>query len=95
MWSKNSGRDWQIVVFGDRPKTALDHRIDARGFAPLEQVRRELADSDLLLLPLPVGSDSLQMTTSVPTKLSTYLEVGRLVFALLPANSTTASVWPR
>jgi hypothetical protein len=91
-WSSRTGRDWRLLVFGRKPEGKLDQRIDFRGFRPIEEARDQLARCDVLLLPLPVDADSIQMRTSVPTKLTTYLEVGRLVFAFAPSGSATERI---
>lgn len=88
-WSSSTGRDWQLLVFGNPRISCLDPRIEAYAFTPLEKVREALSRCDLLLLPLPIDDESAQMRTSIPTKLVTYLEVGRLIFALAPAVSVT------
>ena len=88
-WSDRAGRDWQLQVFGNSAISRLDPRIQAHGFTPIEKVREALARCDLLLLPLPIDDQSAQMRTSVPTKLVTYLEAGRLIFAFAPAASVT------
>lgn len=89
LWSQKSGRDWKMQIFGRSGSIENPNRIEMRGYVPIEKVLVELGECDLLLLPLPVDPESSQMATSVPTKLVTYLEVGRLVFAFAPPRSVT------
>lgn len=90
LWSQRSRRDWRLRAFGNVGLRQLDPRIEAHGFTPVEEVRRALRDCDLLLLPSPL--DRPEMRTNMPTKLVTYLECGRLVFAFAPAQSATERV---
>ena len=90
LWSERCGRDWRLRVFGSEALGKLDARIEARGFTPIEQVRAELTDCDLLLLPSPL--ERPEMRTNMPTKLVTYLEAGRLIFAFAPKQSATERV---
>ena len=79
LWSQQSGRDWQMRPFWRPDLGRFDPRVTARGFTPPTMVRKVLSDCDLLLLPSPL--DRPEMRTSVPTKLVSYVEVGRMVFA--------------
>ena len=90
LWSRQTGRDWRMRVFGAEKLGGMDARIEARGVTPADEVRATLADCDLLLLPSPL--DRPEMRTNMPTKLVSYLELGRMVFAFAPANSATARV---
>jgi glycosyltransferase involved in cell wall biosynthesis len=89
-WSRQSGRDWRLRVFGAEKMGSLDRRIEARGFTAPEVVRAALADCDLLLLPSPLNRP--EMRTNMPTKLVSYLELGRMVFGFAPENSATKRV---
>ena len=89
-WSQQSGRDWQMLAFGHTGLGRFDSRITARGFTAPEVVRSALADCDLLLLPSPLGRP--EMRTNMPTKLVSYLELGRMVFAFAPERSATSRV---
>jgi hypothetical protein len=91
VWAKRSGRDWRLTIFGPDPGVRLDSRIELKGVREVDEVRRELKHVDVLLLPLPV-ENSVIMRTSVPTKLTTYLEIGSLIFAFAPSNSITESL---
>jgi|GEM_PF-7064234 len=90
LWSRQSGRDWRLLVFGAARLGALDERIVARGFTAADEVRAALAGCDLLLLPSPL--DRPEMRTNLPTKLVSYLELGRMIFAFAPEKSSTQRV---
>lgn len=90
LWSQHCGRDWRLLVFGASRLGALDARIVARGFTPVDEVRAALANCDLLLLPSPL--DRPEMRTNMPTKLVSYLELGRMIFAFAPEKSSTCRV---
>jgi len=89
-WSRRSRRDWRMITFGDPTLCRLDSSIDSRGFTPPDQVRAALSGCDLLLLPSPLNRP--EMRSSMPTKLVSYLELGRMIFTFAPEKSATERV---
>jgi len=90
LWEKKSGRNWKITAVGRPDLAQFDRRVDAYGPMPAEKTHQVLRSSDLLLLPSPI--DRPEMRTNMPTKLVTYLELGRMIFTFAPADSSTARV---
>lgn len=89
-WSVQASRDWRLQTFGCERMKDLDSRIDAHGYTESGEVRQALMGCDLLLLPSPL--DRPEMRTNMPTKLVTYLELGKMVLAFAPAGSSTERV---
>jgi len=90
LWEKKSGRDWKVTVIGRPDLARFDKKIQVYGPMSFDQTRLALGSCDLLLLPSPV--DRPEMRTNMPTKLVTYLELGRMIFAFAPAGSSAARV---
>ncbi len=90
LWKERTGRDWRLLAFGNSQLGILDPRIDARGFTPADEVNAKLQECDLLLLPMALEGE--EMKTSVPTKLVSYVECGRMVFSFAPQGSATARI---
>lgn len=94
-WGAVTGRDYEIHAFGARTPFPMPAEINWRGFFPADELARELANMSFLLLALDGDGDGAAdspMLTSLPTKLVSYLEVGRLIFAMVPEGSSTARI---
>jgi hypothetical protein len=87
-WSDTTGRRWEIHAFGAKVPLLMPAEINWRGFFPPDELKGELAEMSFLLLAL----DRSAMLTSLPTKLVSYLEVGRLILTMVPEGSVTARI---
>lgn len=92
LWSARTGRPWEMTVFG--PNLQFRHPgIQMAGFTQPDRLSVELRKADLLFLPLSFESKALmQSNTSLPTKLITYLNAGRLIVFGVPGESATARI---
>jgi hypothetical protein len=90
LWEKKSGRNWKMTVVGRPDLARFDQRVDAHGPMSSDNTQLTLSSCDLLLLPSPI--DRPEMRTNMPTKLVTYLELGRMILAFAPKDSSTARV---
>jgi glycosyltransferase involved in cell wall biosynthesis len=93
MWSKKTGRDWQILVFGRSDLGKVHPNVEAYSYTPADEVRTRLSECDILLLPSPVERE--EMKTNMPTKLITYIETGRMIFCFAPEGSAVQRVLHR
>jgi hypothetical protein len=94
LWSAATGRDWEIHKFGGRISSPMPPEIIWRGFLTPEALVAELRNMSYLVLAFD-GADapmSVVAATSLPTKLTSYLEAGRLVLAMVPEHSATARI---
>lgn len=93
LWSAKTGRAWQLHAFGAKMPLPMPPEIRWRGFFAPETLFKELGNMDILLLALEGhGALNAPALTSVPTKLVSYLEVGRVILAMVPERSATARI---
>lgn len=93
LWSAGTGRAWELHVFGAPTALSKTSEVRVHDFVPPDTLFKELGKMDMLLLALD-GYDvpSAPAVTCLPTKLVSYLEVGRLVLAMVPVKSATARI---
>ncbi len=90
-WAADSGRKWEIHLFADKVYGELPPKVTVHCWLDPENLVAELRQMDFLLIALSLRPEAAkQMRTSLPTKLVSYLEVGRLIVAYVPAGSATA-----
>jgi hypothetical protein len=89
-WSLQSGREWEFHCFGDKMNHEMPPEVKWRGFIAPDTLSEELAQMSFLLLALE--NNSPMSITSLPTKLVSYLEVGRLILAMVPNASASARI---
>lgn len=93
IWQQAAGRPWRIVVVGRPDLAGIHPYVETVAYRHADTVRQILASADVLYIPLGLrAEDREQMRTSLPTKLVSYAELGKLVLAHAPHDSATARV---